>query len=154
MNKEDIEQRSCGLPKYITENFILNPPEFKVADYKSLSNFKNKLIFIPSGDYYIPCLFYRKPESSYILIYFHGNSEHIFQVEHYGLDFRTHLEMNVIIVEYPGYSIYDSQKPDPNIMLINALTVCEWLNKTLKFDLSNIFVCGRSIGTCPAIYLA
>lgn len=154
MNIKVIEQRGGGLSKYITEHFILNPPEFKVSDYQSLTNFKNKLIFIPSGGYYIPCLFYRKPESSNILIYFHGNSEHIFQIEHYGLDFRTHLEMNVIIVEYPGYSIYNSQNPDPNIMLTDALTVCKFVNEKLNFKLTNIFVCGRSIGTCPAIYLA
>lgn len=149
-----IEKRSWGLPKWITDLFILNPPKFGYADYKSISNFKNKLIFISSRDSYIPCLFYRLPKSPNFLIYFHGNSEHIFQIEHYGLDFRSHLGFNVIIVEYPGYSIYEYDKPDPNLIFENSLIVYEWVKKTFNAKDDKIFVCGRSLGTSPSIFLA
>ena len=149
-----IEKRSWGLPKWITDLFILSPPKFGYTDYKSISNFKNKLIFIPSGESYIPCLFYRMPKSPNFLIYFHGNSEHIFQIEHYGLDFRSHLGFNVIIVEYPGYSIYEYDKPDPNLIFENSLIVYDWVTKKFNVENDKIFVCGRSLGTSPAIYLA
>lgn len=149
-----IEERSWGISKFITDYFILNPPKFGDDEYKSISKFKNQLIFIPSGKSYIPCLFYRQPKSSNFLIHFHGNSEHIFQIEHYGLDFRSHLEMNVILVEYPGYSIYDNEEPDPNTIFKNACIIYDWITNTFKANKDQIFVCGRSLGTSPAIYLA
>ena len=51
-----------------------------------------------------------------IIIYFHGNTEHNFNIEYNGLDFCSYLDMNVLIVEYPGYSIYTFEKFDPNII--------------------------------------
>ena len=151
---EKIEERSWGISKLITDYFILKPPKFKDEDYEAISKFKNQLIFIPSGEIYIPCLFYSHPKSSNFLIHFHGNSEHMFQIEYYGLDFRSHLEMNVIIVEYHGYSIYDNEKPDPNLIFENACIIYDWIRNTFKVNKEHIFVCGRSLGTSPAIYLA
>lgn len=110
MNNEHSEERGNWIQQLITNNFILCSQKLEKSDYQSImTNFKNKLIFIErsnenqDSDNYIPCLFYRNPKSSNFLIYFHGNSEHIFQIDFYGLDFRSYLEMNVIIVEYPGY---------------------------------------------------
>ena len=161
MQNFDLEQRGNFIQKWITELFILNPPSFNKNDYNNIiSNFKNKLIFIERKSYplstynYIPCLFYRCPESSNFLIYFHGNSEHIFQIEYYGLDFRTYLKMNVILVEYPGYSIYDYANPDPNLIFLDALTIFDWIKNYFHINNNQIFICGRSLGTSPAIYLS
>lgn len=149
-----IEERSWGISKFITDYFILKPPKFKDEDYEAISKFKNHLIFIPSRENYIPCLFYRHPKSPNFFIHFHGNFEHMFQIEYYGLDFRSHLEMNVIIVEYPGYSIYDNENPDPNLIFENACIIYDWIINTFKVKKDQIFVCGRSLGTSPAIFLA
>jgi radical SAM superfamily enzyme YgiQ (UPF0313 family) len=124
-----IEERSWGISKFITDYFILKPPKFKDEDYEAISKFKNHLIFIPSRENYIPCLFYRHPKSPNFFIHFHGNFEHMFQIEYYGLDFRSHLEMNVIIVEYPGYSIYKSENKDSKIILSNANLVYDWIKE-------------------------
>ena len=144
----------------ITKLIVLNPPNFGKSDYESIAKYKNKLIFIEknngdqSVDNYIPCLFYRNPNSSNYLIYFHGNSEHIFQIEYYGLDFRSYLEMNIIIVEYPGYSIYPCNNIESNIILSNSLIVYDWIKTKFKASDDQIFVCGRSLGTASAIYLS
>ena len=61
--------------------------------------------------------------SLYFLIYFHGNGENIFQIEHYDLDFRSYFEMNVILVEYPGYFLETNRKSDPNIIFENFLVI-------------------------------
>jgi len=161
MINNNVEGKGNWLQHLITKLIILNPPSFgSKSDYESLAKFKNKIIFIErdennhSENNYIPCLFYRNPNSSNYLIYFHGNSEHIFQIEYYGLDFRSYLEMNVIIVEYPGYSIYPCEDPDSNIFFKNTLIVYDWVKKKFKANDNQIFVCGRSIGTGSAIYLA
>jgi len=158
---EGLEERGNWLQHLVTKAIILKPPYFgSKSDYESLSNFKNKLIFIEreknnqSVNNYIPCLFYRNPKSSNYLIYFHGNSEHIFQIEYYGLDFRSYLDMNVIMVEYPGYSIYQSKSIDPITIFSNTLIVYDWVKEKFNAKDDQIFVCGRSIGTGSAIHLA
>ena len=154
------EEKGNWLQHLITKLIVLNPPNFGKSDYESITKYKNKLIFIEknsgdqSVDNYIPCLFYRNPNSSNYLIYFHGNSEHIFQIEYYGLDFRSYLEMNIIIVEYPGYSIYPCNNIESNIILSNSLIVYDWIKTKFKASDDQIFVCGRSLGTASAIYLS
>ena len=61
--------------------------------------------------------------------------------------------MNVIFVEYPGYSIYSAEKSE-NIIYDDSLIVYEFIIK--KFDLKdeNIYIIGRALGTGPAIYLS
>jgi hypothetical protein len=155
MEKDNIENRGNFFQKLITNLFILRPPDFNSSNYKSLPNYKDKLIFIERNDHnYIPCIFYRCKESSNFLIYFHGNSEHIFNIDNYGLEFRSYLKMNVILVEYPGYSIYENVVTDPNSIFLDSLTVFDWVTKTFQITEKQIFICGRSLGTSPAIYLS
>lgn len=59
--------------------------------------------------------------------------------------------MNVI-VQYPGYSIYEDKKREPKQIYDDSLAVFDWINNNLKIDKSNIFIYGRSLGTSPAIY--
>ena len=105
----NTEQRGNFIQKPISNFFIFCRPKF---DYKSIYERKNKLIFIEkernkqNPDNFIPCMLYRNPDSSNFLIFFHGNSEDIFSIEHLALDFRSYLKMNILAVEYPGYSIY------------------------------------------------
>ena len=161
MELEEREERGNCIQKLITNKIILCHPSLGKKDFKKIMyNFSDKLIFIKkndeaiSGDDYIPCLFYRKKESKNFLIYFHGNSENIFQIENYGLDFRSYLEMNVILVEYPGYFIESNDRSNPNIFFENSLIVYEWIKSTFKASDNQIFVCGRSLGTSSAIYLS
>lgn len=157
----EIEQRGNTFQKIITNLFIFRKPNFEKKDYENvISNFSDKLIFIQkrkesiSADNYIPCLYFKNPKSSNFLIYFHGNSEDIFQIEHYGLNFRSYLEMNVIMVEYPGYSLYMDDNPEPNKFFSDSLIVYDWIKETFKISDKQIFVCGRSLGTSPSIYLS
>ena len=107
---EGLEERGNIAQKLVTDKIILRHPPLNSKVYKKIMyDFSDQLIFIkkkedPHTDNdYIPCLFYRKKESKNFLIYFHGNSENIFQIENYGLDFRSYLKMNILLVEYPGY---------------------------------------------------
>jgi dienelactone hydrolase len=155
------EERGNFFKQFITEHFILRPPTLNKKDFKQIMyNYVENLIFIKKNniansiDDYIPCLFYRKKESNNFFIYFHGNSENIFQIEYYGLDFRSYLEMNIILVEYPGYFLDNNNRSDPNTFFSNSLIVYDWIKSTFKVSDNQIFVCGRSLGTSPAIYLS
>ena len=161
MQLEEREQRGNYFQQFITNLIVLCNPTLKSIDYKKIMyDFKDKLIFIKKHDEansiedYIPCLFYRKRESKNFLIYFHGNSENVFQIENYGLDFRSYLEMNVILVEYPGYFLENKNSSNPNVFFDNSLIVYDWIKSTFKASDNQIFVCGRSLGTSPSIYLS
>ena len=156
-----MEIRGNFLQKAITDLIVLCKPSLDKSSYKDIiSNFRDKLIFIPkkekciSPDDYIPCLFYRKKNSNNFLIYFHGNSENIFQIEYYGLDFRSYLNINVIMVEYPGYFLKTSKNYDSNLIFSESLIIYDWIKTQFKALDSQIFICGRSLGTSPAIYLS
>ena len=159
--REEVEQGGNIFQKLITDVILFQNPKLDANQYKNISlNFTDKLIFIErnkeckTSDDYIPCLFYKRKTSSNYLIYFHGNSENVFQIENYGLDFRSYLDMNIIMVEYPGYFIKSNNNPDSNIIFKNSLIVYDWIKSTFNASDENIFVCGRSLGTSPAIYLS
>ena len=145
------------MSKYVTNNFVFNEPDF---DLNNIFKYKKQLIFIDKGinknecGNYIPCLIYLNKETQNFLIYFHGNSEDIFQSELIGSYFKSYLNMNVIIVEYPGYSIYNLDKKGQNQLFDDSLKVFNWIISFFKVEASNIFLCGRSLGTCVAINLA
>lgn len=61
--------------------------------------------------------------------------------------------MNVLIVEYPGYSIYNEDK-SADVVLQDSLFVFDYITKILGFESKNIFVFGRSIGSGPSCYLS
>jgi hypothetical protein len=90
-----------------------------------------------------------------IFKFFHGNYENIFEIEFCGLDFRTYyLNMIIIKEKYPGYSIYQWEKIKHKTIFFNVLIVYDWIKKTFNASDNQIFVCGRSLGTSPAIYLS
>ena len=147
-----------GISQMITKNFIFYKPNF---DFKEIYHKKDQIIFIKkdenkidSPDNYIPCMFYRNPDSPYFLICFHGNSEDIFTAEPFGLNFRSYLNMNVLFVEYPSYSLYFDNNPNQDKIYSDSIIVYNWVKKKFNISDKQIFIYGRSLGTSPAIYLS
>jgi len=128
-----------------------------------LAYISRKLIFIPKKNKnneiidYIPCVFMPSEIgqfSSNFLLFFHGNAEDIFLAAQMAEPLRTKLNMNIIIMEYPGYSIYSHQKINTDVLLENTLIVYDSIKQYFRANDENIFVYGRSIGSSPAIYVA
>lgn len=155
----------------------LNSILFPAPDYviQTVEAHEGEIIFIPKNDSldntsctnsnssskknndYIPCLLLlsrplRKLCKNF-LIFFHGNAEDIFLARDIADRIRSNLSMNILIVEYPGYSIYKEDK-DSDKVLTDSLTVFDFLTETLKVEAENIYVFGRSIGTAPALYMS
>ena len=137
-------------------NFIFPRPNF---DFEMVERF-NDLIYIPSGkekeEYYIPCFLLTNEisrSSKNFVIFFHGNAEDIFLSRMMAEILLETLNMNIITVEYPGYSIYEGS-PTAEKILENTTIVYDFIKKKFYLEDKNIFIFGRSIGTSPAIYLA
>ena len=135
--------------------FIFPRPEFKF----NIEQFNDELIYIPSKNQdnsYIPCIFLPDKTSKLsknFIIFFHGNAEDVFSARSMGKSLHQKIGMNVIIVEYPGYSLYKGESQADTI-LQNTVIVYDFIKKEFNLEDKNIFIFGRSIGTSPAIYLA
>ena len=138
-------------------NSIVFPRPF--CSFHIISNYKEELIFIPksinNNKSYIPCIFMKdhSSHSKNIIIMFHGNAEDIFGARLMGETLVQKLRMNVLIVEYPSYSIYFSE-PSADEVLNNTTLIYDFVKNKFNIEDKNIFIFGRSIGTSPAIYLA
>ncbi len=87
----------------------------------------------------IPCLLLKPTKGSdSLIIYFHANGD----------------EMNVLVVEYPGYGIYQSQETTEENILQDADNIFDFFTDLLYVKESRVLLMGRSIGTGPACYLA
>jgi len=145
-------------------NSILFPaPKFSI---EYLDESYEELIFIPKYNNhlysdekevsYVPCLCLltgAKKVSRNFCLHFHGNAEDIFIARDISENIRESLNMNMIVVEYPGYSIYKEQKSSDKI-LSDALAVYDYLTEKLNINEDNIYIFGRSIGTSPALFLS
>ena len=135
--------------------FVFPSPKF---DFSIVTHYNDELIYIPVKDqekeYYIPCLYLvdRRLSKNFIIV-FHGNAEDIFTARNVGYSLHQKIGMNIIIVEYPGYSIYRGES-EANKILQNTVIVYDFIKKLFHLEDKNIFIFGRSIGTSPAIYLA
>ncbi len=138
---------------------IIYIPKFRENKYKDASEnnldykFDTKIKDNPKN--YIPTLILLT-SSEYIsknfCIYFHGNAEDIFIARELADKIRFYFDFNMILVEYPGYSLYYDEK-NCDTILENSLIVFDFLVEEMGISSENILVVGRSIGTAPATYL-
>lgn len=152
-------QNSLSINSVKDEKIVNNNESKNNEKFKCQSNLINEKLYKEyrdSGDF-IPCLLlqsktYKKINKNF-LIFFHGNAEDIFLARDVADRIRANLSMNILIVEYPGYSIYKDDK-DSDKVLLDCLIIYDFLTETLKVEEENIYVFGRSIGTSPSLYLA
>lgn len=145
----------------------MNPTKYYSNTIKQANNQKE----IEKIDRLIPCLLLDlTPISDKILIYFHGNAEDIYLA--FELLFAIHsylrviffcliiknifdyVKIRILAVEYPGYGLYKSHKPNSNLILEDAVAVYDYLIKKVGYKEKNVILLGRSIGSGPACYLA
>ena len=138
--------------------FIFPCPKF---DFHKLKNYQDQIIYIPKNipislSEVIPCLFLHHKDlnkTKNFIIAFHGNAEDIFSAHIFAASLFKKTLMNVVLVEYPGYSIYKGES-DADKILQNTEIVYDYIKTKFNLNDKNIFIFGRSIGTSPAIYLA
>lgn len=141
-------------------------PEYHFENYAELSIERQRLLFIPKNssngqNEYIPCFFTNMVYIGFrpnFLIYFHGNAEDIFLISSLMNILEFSLNMTIISVEYPGYSIYqnarNTNQNTRDIILKDSLIVYDKIKEIFGISDNNIFILGRSIGSVPATYLA
>jgi len=89
-----------------------------------------------------------------LVIYFHGNAEDIGLAYDLMFMFGSEMKMHVMAVEYPGYGLYKTSKPDEEKIKQDADTVYDYLTEVCGIREKDIILFGRSMGSGPSSYLA
>ena len=135
---------------------LLFPIPFFKLEY--LDKYKSNIIKIPLNENspeIIPCYFQSNFESNDLLIIFHGNGSDIFNLAYYAQELSKKNNINILIPEYPGYSIYTTLLHSPEKCLKNSLIIYDFvLNNIKNISEKNIYIFGRSSGTSIAAFLA
>ncbi len=92
--------------------------------------------------------------ASKLVIYFHGNAEDIGLAFDLLYQFGYEMKMHILAVEYPGYGLYKTSKPNEQQMKEDAETIFDYITKAIGVKESDIIMFGRSMGSGPATYLA
>ena len=140
-------------------NSFIFPAPIEDRKYE-LVRYKDEILYIKKNikerTVFIPCLvqFSKKnPNTNKFLFYFHGNAEDIFNSTN-NLDLlRSALPYNTVAIEYPGYSIYYSEK-SAEAVEEDSLLVYDYFTKIVGVSGKDIVLIGRSIGSGPAVYLS
>lgn len=116
-------------------------------------NFADQRFLTKDFDHNIPCLFYPVKDSKYYLLYFHSNGEDMFHIKRLGEILASELLCNIILVEYPGYSIYYDKSPSADLIYQDAENIIEFLKTSCHVETSDILLIGRSLGSGPVLHL-
>jgi hypothetical protein len=104
---------------------------------------------------HIPCLYLKSiMNPSKIILAFHGNAEDLSLSAPFFSAVRNYLEISVLIVEYPGYGVYDNGCASAETIESDAEYIFKYLILKLRYRESDVLIFGRSIGSGPATYLA
>lgn len=96
-------------------------------------------------------------ESDKLFIHFHANGEDIGHLFNFAWTLNQSYNVNTLAVEYPGYGVYtetEGGSTKAEAIIRDARTVIKYATERLGFELENIIVSGRSIGSGPACILA
>lgn len=92
-----------------------------------------------------PCLFLTPKETrnkTHLIIYFHANGEDLITSTVFLQHLSDSLFTCLVAPEYPGYSVYENQTSNEQIISENTETLVSFLVEGLQFDTQNVIVIG------------
>jgi abhydrolase domain-containing protein 17 len=143
-------------------NSLMFKPPPRPALERFREDCENVLLKTLGGDYVHCCLvcpYGRETQlqcfdgTARIMIFMHGNADDIESSKTYCKWLADHLQMHVLLFDYPGYG-FSSGEPSEEAMEDAAIAVMEYTTTKLRKNASDVFVCGKSIGSYPAVSLA
>eukprot|EP01017_Pseudomicrothorax_dubius_P025920 TRINITY_DN2848_c0_g2_i2.p1 TRINITY_DN2848_c0_g2~~TRINITY_DN2848_c0_g2_i2.p1 ORF type:complete len:365 (+),score=37.04 TRINITY_DN2848_c0_g2_i2:135-1229(+) len=120
------------------------------------STYEKLMVYIPPHKQNIPCIYITSDERiNRLLILFHGNSEDIGECFSLGYQIHQKLNVDVALIEYPGYGIYVGEPDEAKIYEDAEMVLFYFRNESRKrYSSRDIFLFGRSLGSSPALYLS
>eukprot|EP00928_Gymnodinium_smaydae_P098399 TRINITY_DN9138_c0_g1_i1.p1 TRINITY_DN9138_c0_g1~~TRINITY_DN9138_c0_g1_i1.p1 ORF type:complete len:536 (-),score=84.55 TRINITY_DN9138_c0_g1_i1:90-1514(-) len=102
----------------------------------------------------VPCLWFPAPKAASVLLFFHANAEDLGMCFSMLKHMRDQFKVNILAVEYPGYGLLSKMAPTEERICEAALTAFRFLVDVVGVRYQQIVICGRSLGSGPAVSLA
>jgi alpha-beta hydrolase superfamily lysophospholipase len=137
---------------YVFQNKLIFQAEKLPADYHFVFNqpFEEYRIPTPDGNTINAIWFKPAREAKGLVIYFHGNADHLQRWGHYAADI-TRLGYEVLMMDYRGYG-KSSGTPSEKLLYEDATLIWRWAKEHSGLD--HIVIYGRSLGSAVATHLA
>ena len=136
-----------GALKHLASSAVYPAPRTQYDE--TMSN----LIWIPSelktDSTKIPCLSFRIPHASHVIIYCHGNAADLGTIFYEAQAIANFANAHLIAVEYPGYGIYSGTPTEARIKH-DVAQVFYYVSNILNYPTERIVLMGRSLGSGPA----
>lgn len=127
-------------------------PKKNIQPERDLDSYVRKIKIETRDEILLDSLFYHCPESSTLILYFHGNSGNIYN-NIKSVEELYKQKNNVLLVDYRGFGKSSGQPSEQGIYLDGEACLDYAINK-LKFKEENIIVLGRSLGSTVALHIA
>lgn len=102
----------------------------------------------------LPCLWLRAEQSAKVMLYLHSSAEDIGAVYGTLQALREQLQVSVLAPEYPGYGLLGALQTTERGCLQAALAALRFLVAEAGVDCARLLLCGRTMGSAPALFLA
>jgi len=103
---------------------------------------------------YLPCSYFECSPEADTMIYFHSNAEDLSMLQSMCDVMRDRLKVNVLAMEYCGYSVYKGDQTNAERIKFDCLALIHFLRDTMGVHTKRIILTGRSMGSGPSLYLA
>ncbi len=97
--------------------------------------------------------FVSHPKPRHVILYSHGNNEHVGNQVNTLLRLQSTLDATVLVYDYRGYGKSEG-KPTEEGLIADGLAAQQWLSERTGLPLSEILLMGRSLGGCVSVAMA
>jgi alpha-beta hydrolase superfamily lysophospholipase len=143
---------ATAMASYVFQNNLIFQSEKLPPEHHFVFNQPYEEYFITTPDNCsLNALWFKPPQPAKgLVIYFHGNADHLQRWGHFASDF-TKLGYEVIMMDYRSYG-KSSGTPSEKLMYADARVVWNWVKE--RSVQNNVVIYGRSLGSAIATHLA
>lgn len=124
----------------VIKNIVFPAPTYDVPKEELLINYN--INFVDD----VPYILYLAKNAKKYVVFAHGNGSDIIKMDKYGTELSKMLNINVILFEYPGYSVCD-KTPSEQGCYNNLEKIINFMINNMKISKNNIYLVGNSLGT-------
>lgn len=124
----------------IIKNIVFPAPTYNVS---------TKTLIIDYGINFVgevPFILHRMQGATKYIVFAHGNGSDIIKMNAYGKELSKILNINILLFEYPGYSVC-SRSSSERGCYDNLEIIVNYLINDMKVSKNNIYLVGNSLGT-------
>jgi len=142
-----LDDYTTSVSQSVASRFAFQPP--KKCSYQS----DRDVIHIHTTIGSVAAYFFSCDNATHTILYSHGNAEDIGQMKFWYKSLATSTQCNIIAYDYSGFGL-SSGTASIDAMHTNITSVHEWLQTNKKIQDEKIILYGRSLGSCPTLWLA